>query len=137
MTRRSPAAARRQIEEEAALAASLAAEDEEEPARAAAPVRPATAARANRRAPRCVAGPLPAPASTTGRRYYAFERGQGVKRVGPLVAVGQEVSLGLLDGRWQVAGGRHFPEGFADLDSAVNHLHALYGDKEVTLVISL
>ena len=86
--------------------------------RAAAAERVAAAAElrtigARSRAPRKVDGPFPIEASSTGRSYYLFSRGED-----PWVACGQDVPLGALGGSWTSQG--RAPEGVASLADVFN-----------------
>ena len=101
----------RAVEEIDAAVASLAVR-----ARGKAKAAPKSAPVARGRAsgpPREVLGPLPPTASSTGRRYYLVPT-----TTPPTVACGYNRALKLLGGSW-VGHGR-IPEGFAQLESAVN-----------------
>ena len=74
------------------------------------------AAGPSRRAVRTVTGVLPPAASSTGRRYYLFVQGEHA----PLVVAGQAATLELLGGSWLGHSAGRSPEGFADLESALN-----------------
>jgi hypothetical protein len=74
-------------------------------------------ARATRPAaePEGVEGPLPAEASSTGRRYYAFTAPRWEV---PFIACGQATALHYLEGSWLRFG--RAPRGFAQLEDAIN-----------------
>ena len=59
---------------------------------------PPAAGRSSRPVPEAgsVAGPVPPPTSSTGRRYYAFE----LRHRGPAVVAGYPLASALLDGDW-------------------------------------
>ena len=67
----------------------------------------------SRQPARIVAGPHPVAASSTGRRYYLFLSAQP----DPVIAGGSAVALARC-GTWFGSG--RAPEGFADLNSALN-----------------
>ena len=71
--------------------------------------------------------PFPPAASTAGKRYYVFNRLSP-----PLIAAGQDVALALLDGKWTSAGPA--PKGFASLEEALNHLAAVTGRNQASIV---
>ena len=61
---------------------------------------------------------LPPPASSRGKRYYAFTLDCHLRGEPAFVAAGQAVALGFLGGNWFNRG--KAPKGFDDLESAIN-----------------
>ena len=66
-----------------------------------------------------VPGALPAQPSSTGRRYYVF-RPLPSSGGRPLIAAGQQVAVNLLGGSWLRNDYGRSPQGYTDLESAVN-----------------
>ena len=64
-----------------------------------------------------VTGPLPPCASSTGKKYYCFERLRP-----PCIACGQDVALALLGGSWTINTYGRSPVGYDNLETAVNHM---------------
>ena len=77
------------------------------------------------RPPPAVAGPLPPPASSTGRMYYLLEPRHGFAE--PTIAAGQSVTLGALGGHWNSKG--LAPTGYGSLEDAVNAASAKWPDR--------
>jgi len=74
---------------------------------------------------------LPAPASSTGRRYYAVLRPLDDRP--PCVAAGQEVCLRLIGGSW--VGNGTAPKGFVGLEEAINEVAQKTGQTTVAVVL--
>ena len=70
---------------------------------------------------------FPPSASSSGKKYYAFESRHG----GPAVVAGQAQALEQLGGTWFGKG--KAPQGFSDLESAVAHLHRQCSENQIVV----